>query len=69
MEWTECEVSGQLKAEGVKGQYWIDDCCWSYLELVTVDAAGPRIEKLDCYAGLDGAKKGAELYDALEVAQ
>ena len=63
MEWNECEVSGQLKAEGVKGQYWIDDQAWTYLELVTVDAAGPRIEKVGSYTDLDAAKKGAGIYD------
>jgi hypothetical protein len=67
LEWTECRVSGQWKAEGVKGQYWIDDCSWSYLEIVTVDAAGPRIERIDCYVDLEEAKKGAELHDKTEV--
>ena len=41
MEFKECEISGQLVADGEKGQYWIDDSKGIELIRVIATAAGP----------------------------
>lgn len=41
MEFKECEISGQLVADGEKGQYWIDDSKGVELIRVIATAAGP----------------------------
>ena len=42
IEFNECEVSGQLKADGCMGQYWIDEQKNVELTRVTSSPAGPR---------------------------
>ena len=64
--WEKCEVSGQLKAEGVKGQYWIDEKAWSYLSIVSVDSTGPYISKLGQFHDINEAKEVAQLTEKLE---
>ena len=63
IDFEECEVSGHLKGDGKKGQYWIMDDDWKYLELVTIDAAGPNIKKLGAFHAIDDAVATANLHD------
>tara|TARA_R110000851_G_C12776768_1_gene534831 strand:- start:77 stop:283 length:207 start_codon:yes stop_codon:yes gene_type:complete len=63
LEWIEEELSGHLKAEGERGQYWLMDDKWIYLESVTFDAAGPNWRKHGLFFSIDEAKEMAEVFD------
>lgn len=63
MEWSECPLSQHLKAEGDKGQYWIMEEAYIYLERVTPSPAGIDIEKLGNFYDIDDAKRAAGIID------
>ena len=67
MEFTECEVSGQLKAEGCMGQYWIDEQKNVELTRVTSSPAGPRSVMLARCKTVEEAKEIAERLDKAEL--
>lgn len=46
MDFKRNEISGQLVADGEKGQYWIDEKAWTYVKMVYVNKNGPEIIKL-----------------------
>lgn len=56
LRFTKCPISGHLKGEGKKGQYWITDNAWKYLTLVEPTEMGPQIRNLGTYN---------EIYDAI----
>lgn len=65
LEWIECDVSGHLRAIGIKGEYWIMQEAWTYLELVSSLTAGPNITKLGgAFDSVEEAQAFAELEDA-----
>lgn len=66
MNFKECKISGQLVAQGDKGQYWIEELAWFYLTQVYVDNSGPFISELGGYRSLEEAKQAAEDYDKAE---
>lgn len=66
LEFIECEQSGHLKADGAKGQYWVFDMAWKYVELVNPTPAGPAIEKLGAFRDLEDAKQFAAEFDRLK---
>ena len=55
MEFKECEISGQLVADGEKGQYWIDDSKGVELIRVTSTYAGPDSVTLARVSTVDDA--------------
>ena len=63
LDFYECEISGYLRANGEKGEYWIYENAWTYLERVTPTPGGPHIEKLGTFNSADEAKLHAELVD------
>ena len=63
MQFEECEISGNLVAEGITGQFWILEGAWNYLERVTPTAAGPKVEKIGCFCDEDDAMIVAGLLD------
>ncbi len=64
MEFTECEVSGQLKATGNKGDYWLDDS-EKFIRIVRVVAtpAGPSSRILGLFKTVEEAKDTANQLD------
>jgi hypothetical protein len=63
LEFIECDISGQLKADGIKGQYWIDEGAWTHMVRVTTTHAGPEIQKLGAYHSVEDAMKEANELD------
>ena len=63
LEWIEEELSGHLKADGKRAQYWLMLDVWYYLESVTFDAAGPNWIKRGAFLSIDDAKERAEVFD------
>lgn len=55
LRFAKCPISGHLKAEGKKGQYWIMDGAWKYLTRVTPTEDGPVIEKRGTFYEIDAA--------------
>lgn len=66
MNFKECKISGQLVAQGDKGQYWIEDLGWAYLKSIEIGINGPIVEDLDTYNSVEEAKQAAEAYDKAE---
>ena len=66
LEFEECELSGNLRANGDKGTYWLMSEAWSYLELVTPTPAGPKIEKLGSFNNDEDAIDEANRFDTAE---
>ena len=70
MNFNKCKISGQLVAQGDKGQYWIDCGAWVYLKISGVNELGPFVDKLankTCvYNNIEEAKQAAEDYDKAE---
>ena len=64
MEFIKCKLSGHLKADGLKGQYWILSHVWIYLERVTPSANGPIVERLGTFTSTEKAKLQAEELDS-----
>lgn len=64
MEFTECEVSGQLKAIGNKGDYWLDDST-KFIQLIRIvgTAAGPETRVLGLFKTEDEAIDTANQLD------
>lgn len=63
MDFRECEISGQLVADGNKGQYWINEGAWTHLERVTPTPAGPEIQKLGTFNDVELATDEANKLD------
>lgn len=63
LRFAKCEISGHLKADGKKGQYWIMDGAWTYLQRVTPTDMGPALEALGPYHSIDDAILDANLID------
>ena len=66
LEFEECEISGNLRANGSHGTYWLMSEAWSYLELVTPTPAGPKIEKLGSFDSDEEAIEEANRFDTAE---
>ena len=65
MNFTECDISGHLKAEGSKGQYWIIDNSWTYLERVTPTQSGALVERLGTFDSATDAMAEADRLEAV----
>lgn len=63
MEFETCEISGQLKAEGERGQYFVNEQAFTYVKIVTVDAEGPNIESIGCFTTVEDAIEYINVYD------
>lgn len=63
LDWVECEISGHLKAEGKKGQYWILDGVWKSLYRVNPTPAGPKEEHICECNDIEAAKSEASIVD------
>ena len=66
LEFEECEQSGNLKAEGIKGQYWMMTEAWTYVELVNPTPAGPKVEKVGTFNDVEDAKNFVNVFDTME---
>ena len=71
IEWEECELSGNLKADGKKGQYWIIDQAWTYVDLVNPTPAGPTVKRLrtapyENFTSVEDAKHFVNTFDTQE---
>ncbi len=66
IDWEECELSGNLKADGKKGQYWIMAEAWTYVELVNPTPAGPKVEKAGSFNSVEDAKHFVNTFDTQE---
>ena len=66
IDWVECEDSEHLKAEGKKGQYWIEELAWTYVRLVTSDSAGINEKKLGAFNSVEDAKHFVKVFDTQE---
>lgn len=65
MEFTLCDKSGHLKADGDRGQYWILSNVWVYLERVTPLPNGPTVERLGTFTSVEDAIEKANHLDTL----
>ena len=63
IEFEECEHSGNLKGDGDKGQYWIMELGWAYVELVNPTPGGPKVEKLGAFDSVEDAKHFVNVFD------
>ena len=71
IDWVECELSGNLKADGKKGQYWIMAEAWTYVELVNPTPAGPKVKRIrealgEDFTSVEDAKHFVNTYDTQE---
>ena len=57
MEFKRNEISGQLVADGERGQYWIDEQAWTYVTMVYVDKTGPKVDKIGTFNNVEDAIK------------
>ncbi len=67
LNFEECEISGQMFARGIKGQYWINQQVWSHLMIVRVGKDGPYLEKISTYDTLEDAVAAANVFDNSEI--
>lgn len=63
MEFEECEVSGHMRASGEKGEYWVMEEAWTYLERINPTPAGPKVEQLGTFNTPAEAMEAAEGFD------
>ena len=63
LDFEENELSGHLVANGKKGQYWIMDMGWKYLELINPTHSGPKVEKLGQFHNIKDAILFAQTFD------
>jgi len=66
LEFVKCAISGHLKADGKKGQYWIMDGAWKHMKRVTPTDMGPKVECFGSYYEIDDAIKDANEIDVAE---
>ena len=66
IDWVECEQSGNLKADGKKGQYWMITEAWTSVELVNPTPAGPKVEKVGVFNDAEDAVNFVNTFDTQE---
>lgn len=63
LDFEECETSGNMRADGNKGTYWMITEAWTTVELVKPTPAGPKVEKVGVFNDAEDAIKFTNTFD------
>jgi len=64
LNFEKCDISGQLKAEGNKGQYWIEEMAFTYVKLLEIiSKRGPVITNIGTFNTVEDALEFVEIFD------
>ena len=67
LDWSVHDKTKLLFARGDKGEYWITEAAWFYLERVTPTTTGITLEKLGTFSAITDAAAAANAFEEVEA--